>query len=125
MISADDYQKITGTLAPADFNVCLTYAQEILDAHTLYAYVGRDFDSLPAMIAERYKRALALQTMYISQSGGIAAMAEDAPNSVTLGSFSYSGGNTVQSQESVSGSLSPAVRVMLPVLVGYARGLQG
>lgn len=123
-LTAEEFAQITGINAPSDFNVSLVFAQEAIDAHTLYAYVGRDFDSLPAVITERYKRALALQTLYISQMGGVAAMAEDAPNSVSLGSYSYSGGNTAESQSSLSGELSPAVRLLLPVLVGYARGLQ-
>lgn len=124
MITVDEFEELTGTLAPADFVTCLAVAQETVDAYTLYGYVGRDIDSLPSVVRSRYKRALALQTLYISQQGGVAALAEGSPNSVTLGSFSYSGGNTENSQKNVGGMLSPAVRVLMPVLVAFVRGMR-
>lgn len=122
MLNADEYLELTGYTAPADFLVCLAAAQEIVDAYTLYGYVGRDIEALPKVVRDRYKRALAMQTLYISQQGGVSAMSEGSPNSVTLGSFSYSGGNTASSQQNVSSLLSPAVRVFMPVLVAFVRG---
>lgn len=123
-ITVDEFYQLTGKLAPSDFEPCAAIAKENVDAYTLYGYAGRDEESLPADIVRRYKLALALQTMYISQQGGVSAIAEAAPNSVSLGSFSYSGGNTEQSQQSSNAIVSPAVRAIMPILVAYARGLQ-
>ena len=66
-ITADEYQLFTGSLAPADFDKSVMLAQQIIDAHTLYAYVGRDINGLPTRIQITYKQAIAMQTMAISQ----------------------------------------------------------
>ena len=85
MITADEYYQYTGYLAPADFESCKAMARQQLDACTLYAYVGRDFDSLPGLIQTAWKQALALQTCAISQNGGVAGMSQQPQQSVSLG----------------------------------------
>lgn len=120
MITVEEYAKITGELAPADFDACEPMACDILHAHTLYAYAGRDIKALPAYIGEHWKRAVALQVQAISQGGGIAALSEADANSVSLGRFSYSGG----AGGATARLLSPAASALLPLLVAYGRGLK-
>lgn len=122
MIDADEYYKFTGYLAPADFESCLAIAQQRIHAETLYAYVGRDMEQLPGMIRTTLKQAVALQTCAVSQNGGVAGMSQQPQNSVSLGEFSYSNSGDAAAGSSTV-TLSPAVRAILPVLVGYARGL--
>lgn len=124
MLTADEYYAMTGIMPPADFEPCLAYAKQIVDANTLYAYVGRDMNSMPSIIRITYKQALAMQTMAISQRGGIDAASEPAPNSVQIGKFSYSGGTTEVSTRSANDMLSPAVRALLPLLLSYGRGMR-
>lgn len=120
MITADEYAQITGELAPADFDACEPMACDIIHAHTLYAYVGRDIEALPDYIADCWKRAVALQVQSISQGGGIAALSEVEMNTVSLGRFSYSGGTG----RAVARIISPAASALLPLLVAYGRGLK-
>lgn len=122
MLTADEYFAMTGIMPPADFEPCLMYAKQIVDANTLYAYVGRDMSCMPKIIQITYKQALAMQTMAISQRGGIDAASEPSPNSVQIGKFSYSGGTTDVSTRSANDILSPAVRALLPLLLSYGRG---
>ncbi|MDY4007495.1 MAG: hypothetical protein SOY94_01350 [Candidatus Limiplasma sp.] len=120
MITAEEYQALTGELAPADFSPCEAMACETIHAHTLYAYVGRDVESLPDTIRDRLKLAVALQTQGISHGGGVEALGDSGMSSVSLGKFSYSGG-----AENASGGLvSPAASALLPVLTAYGRGLR-
>lgn len=124
MLTADEYFTFTGTLAPEDFNACLALAERMVHGKTLYAYVGRDLEQMPGIIQTTFKQALALQTMTISQKGGVAGYAENDPNTVSLGKFSYSGGNTELSSANANDALSPAVRALLPLLISYGRGLR-
>lgn len=118
-LTASEYATFTQTHVPEDFESCLSYAQQLLDAHTLYAYVGTDESILPAVIRTAYKQALALQTQAISQQGGVTGLANGPIVSATLGKFSYTTGTGGAVQDAVS----PGVRALLPMLVGYARGL--
>lgn len=124
MITADEYAKLVGELAPSDFSACEAAACEMLHAATLYAYVGRDIEKLSETISKRFKLAVALQTQTISYGGGVGEMNDAKLNSVSLGSFSYSGGDKGNSQTNKSASLSPAVLAILPILIAYGRGLR-
>lgn len=123
MITAEEYAKLIGELAPSDFIPCEAIASEIIHASTLYAYIGRDIEKLPEMIRSRMKLAVALQTQAISYGGGVAEMSDARMNSVSLGSFSYSGGNS-GSDNGGGNSLAPSVRAILPILIAYGRGLR-
>ena len=120
MLTADEYFLFTGYLAPADFDSCLAVAEQRIHAETLYAYVGRDMDALPAFIQNTWKQAVALQTCAVSQNGGVAGMSQQPQNSVSLGKFSYTTGG---GEGASAISLSPGARALLPVLIGYGRGL--
>lgn len=124
MLTPDEYVRITGDGAPEDFCACLALAHELIDAHTLYAYVGRDMESLPSGIASRYKRALALQTQAISMRGGVAGMHDMQINSASLGHFSYTVNNSGNAEGTSSSELSAGVSSLMPVLIAYGRGLR-
>ena len=119
MLTADEYFHYTNILAPADFDSCVEIATQQLHAHTLYAYVGRDMESMPEIIQNAWKQAVALQTCAVSQNGGVAGMSQHPQQSMSLGKFSYSGGATASAV-----ALSPAVLAVLPLLVSYGRGLE-
>ena len=121
MLTAEEYFRFTGYLAPADFNSCLAVAEQRIHAETLYAYVGQDMDELPTLIQNTWKQAVALQTCAVSQNGGVAGMSQQPQNSVSLGKFSYStdGGGGASAI-----SLSPGARALLPILISYGRGLR-
>lgn len=123
MITADEYKEMTGSLAPEDFAPCEAVACELVHAATLYAYVGRALDKLPEAITSRLKRAVALQTQAISSGGGVEALGDETMNSVSLGKFSYSGGQS-GGGNAAGGLLSPAVSALVPLLTAYGRGLR-
>lgn len=122
MLTADEYFEYTGYLAPADFNSCLAIAEQQIHAETLYAYVGMDETALPETILAAWKQAVALQTCAVSQNGGVAGMSQQPQSSVSLGKFSYDSGKGAAMVASTV-ALSPAVRAVLPMLIGYARGV--
>lgn len=125
-IDADEYHIFTGYLAPADFDKSVMLAQQIIDAHTLYAYADYDIDTLPDIIKITYKQAVAMQTMAISQRGGVSGSSEESYSSFSIGRFSMSG-KTASSQHSGQVSdelLSPASKALLPMLTAYGRGMR-
>lgn len=127
VISAEDYERFTGSLAPADFDKSVMLAQQIIDAHTLYAYVGRDLAAMPGIIQTTYKQAIAMQTMAISQRGGVAGSTEENYSSVTIGQFSMAGRSTTSSgteEKQNDELLSPAAKALLPLLISFGRGLR-
>lgn len=126
-ITADDYQLFTGSLAPADFDKSVMLAQQIIDAHTLYAYVGRDISAMPGRIQLTYKQAIAMQTMAISQRGGVSGSSDESYSSVTIGKFSMAGRESSSTEAETQKNdelLSPAARALLPLLIAYGRGLR-
>lgn len=126
-IDADEYAYFTGSLAPADFDKSVMLAQQIVDAHTLYAYIGRDLTTMPCIIQTTYKQAIAMQTMAISQRGGVAGSTEENYSSVTIGNFSMSGRSTTSTSTEETAKndlLSPAAKALLPLLTAYGRGLR-
>lgn len=120
-ITAEDFYMFTGILAPADFESCAALAEQQMHGQTLYAYVGVDAETLPSSIRTAWKQAVALQTLAVHQAGGAAGLTQNAPNSVSLGSYSYTGGYA--GMENATTGFSSAVKALLPMLVGYARGL--
>lgn len=122
MLTADEYFLYTGYLAPADFNSCLAVAEQRVHAETLYAYVGRNMDEMPTFIQNTWKQAVALQTCAVSQNGGVAGMSQQPQNSVSLGKFSYTTDGGDGGASAIS--LSPGARALLPILIGYGRGLR-
>lgn len=126
-ITADDYQLFTGSLALADFDKSVMLAQQIIDAHTLYAYVGRDMTAMPSRIQITYKQAIAMQTMAISQRGGVSGSSDESYSSVTIGKFSMAGRESSSTEAEMQKNdelLSPAARALLPLLIAYGRGLR-
>lgn len=124
-LTAEEYYRYTCMLAPADFEACLAMAEQQLHAETLYAYVGRDMGEMPVIVQNTWKQALAMQTMSISQMGGVSGMVESMPSSVSLGKFSYStGGGSGAASGDAETRIAPGVRALLPILVGYGRGLR-
>ena len=115
MLSALDYQALTGEEAPEDFAACLALAQEVLNAHTLGFYAGRDAATLPALIGQTLKHFLAFQTLAVIAAGGVAGAAEPPLAHASLGRFSYTAGAGAQAP-------CPAAATVLPLLVSYARG---
>lgn len=127
VISAEDYERFTGSLAPADFDKSVMLAQQIVDAHTLYAYVGRDLGAMPGIIQTTYKQAIAMQTMAISQRGGVSGSSDESYSSVTIGKFSMAGRESSSTEAETQKNdelLSPAARALLPLLIAYGRGLR-
>lgn len=126
-ITEEEYAFYTGSLAPGDFDKSAILAQQIVDAHTLYAYVGRDLEKLPSLIRETYKQAVAVQTMAISQRGGVSGSSEESYSSVSIGRFSMAGKTSSSSTEGKEASnelVSPAAKALFPMLVSFGRGLQ-
>ena len=106
----------------------LAAAESLIDAATLYGYVGRDPDGLPAYIAGRLREAVAYQAQYILQQGGVDAFnsGDGELGSASLGKFSYGRGSGGSGSRSVGGDLqlSPLARTNIPLLRAYARTLR-
>lgn len=126
MITAEEYLAITGEEAPDDFAQSEAAAADRIHAMTLYAYVSRDLNALPVEIADRLRRAVALQTQYVSLQGGAAAAGTTGEmSSVKLGDFSYTMASGTEAKETTTQSvLAPAVSPLLPLLIAYGRGLR-
>ena len=117
-ITQEEYQTLANCEAPEDFAQLLAYAESIVDAHTLFAFVNRSLASLPSVITERLKLVCALQVQHLAQLGGLSALGAAAYSSANLGSFSYS-----LSSEENSHSLAKSVQQLTPLLVAYARSV--
>lgn len=79
-------------------------------------------NSMPGIIRNAWEQALAIQTLAISQQGGVAGASDTSPVSATLGKFSYSEDGS--GGASTAGILSPGAKALLPLLLGYGRGLR-
>lgn len=119
-----------GELENADVYAAIGAAETAVDAATLYGYVGRDPDALPAYIADRLREAVAYQAQYILQQGGADAFnsGDGELGSVSLGKFSYGRGSGGSGSGSGSAGgdlqLSPLARANIPLLRAYARTLR-
>lgn len=119
MIDKADYTAITGAEPPEDFATCLQLAQEHIHLTTGYAYTC-DVRSLPRMVVDRLKAAVAYQVQFVHLMGGLEGVQGPDAQSASLGSFSYSGESGAVSQRMRT---APAAAVYLPFLVAYARGM--
>jgi hypothetical protein len=127
-----DYAEITGDTGDIpDFSAVCSLAEAVIDAHTLYGYVGRDITSLPAYIASVLKQAVAYQAQYIIQLGGTEGANDPGGDmgTVSLGKFSYSAGSRNGSSGDSSDSsggipLSKAAAAHIPLLKAYVNTMR-
>ncbi|MEG0271263.1 MAG: hypothetical protein RSB91_03100 [Clostridia bacterium] len=119
MLTGTQFTVLTGQAVPDDFALCEGLACEAVHAHTLHAFVGREVSALPSCIADRLQLAVALQTLAISEGGGVSAAAEPSMGGVTLGRFSIGGAGSGGAY-----ALSPTVRALLSLPMAYARGIR-
>ena len=113
-LTSTDYERITGREAPQDFAALCQAAQGAVDARTLYGYAGRE--GLPAPIRDALQRAVAYEAARLQGLGGIAG-ATDAETGGSLGSYATGG------QPQSRGRLNPLTERLLPLLIGYLRGV--
>ena len=133
-ITASEYLRIThihdpDELSGADINAAISAAEAVIDAATLYGYVGRETGDLPVYIADRLREAVAYQAQYIIQQGGADALnsGDNELGSVSLGKFSYGRVGSSGGVGSTAGSdlpLSPLARANIPLLRAYANTLR-
>lgn len=122
ILTAEKYQQITGEAAPSGFAQLEALAEERVHARTLYAYVGRNLSDIPSIITDRLYMAIAYETRAIDLAGGMDAMAGLDAQSMSLGSFSYSGGGGKDGQ-GANARLCDGAEVLIPMLIGYGRGM--
>ena len=122
ILTSSEYETIMAQEAPTDFDLCEGMAEEVVHAHTLYAYVGRTVSELPTEIGGRLKRCVAYQTKAVHDAGGAGAIGMSEGGTVSLGSFSYSGGGA--SSGSAASALCDGAAMIMPVLVAYGRELR-
>ena len=128
-ISINTYCRLTGAPWPeadgdwTELESALKLAEAIIDAATLYGYVG-DID-VPPYIARKYEEAVAFQALYITQIGGVADFNNLDLSNVSLGKFSYSRGGNGRTGGSDNGSgslpISPIASANIPLLRAYVR----
>ena len=123
-ITKEDYKALTGEEALEDIEQMITVAEAVVDAHTLYGYVGRELSALPEFISQKLKETIVWQVQYIQQLGGVAGANSADYSSVGLGQFNYSHSSSQQTAKSPSLPLSEAAAVNIPLLIGFARGLR-
>lgn len=121
-LTAEEYTTITGQAAPEDFAILESVAAEVVDRLTLYGYVGRDIASLPEFVRQKLKATVAFQVMHLDEQG-LAGVNEPGMNSVSLGKFSYSGGNGSIGTENSNENQSQLMLTNVPFLVAYMRGV--
>ncbi|MGM0816044.1 MAG: hypothetical protein ACQEUO_11000 [Bacillota bacterium] len=86
-----------GAPAPTDkdLNRYIKRASDVIDQVTGYKLYGDKFDKLPDVIKDIVRKATAAQVEFYVVKGGDAALnaGENSMDSVSVGSFSYSGGS--------------------------------
>jgi hypothetical protein len=112
LLTRAEYESITGTLVPDDFEILLTMVQGDFDAMTLYYYSDSTLADAPLVIRGTLKRYLAYKVLGASEAGGIVAGTEQTPQSVSIGKISFSG----------SKGSNPAADRLLPLLLSYTNG---
>lgn len=117
MLTAERYEALTGQSAPDDLPAVAAMAETILHARTLQLLRGRE---LTGFALETWEQALALQTAFIIDRGGVAGLADSTAGSITLGRFSVS---TQTDRSAEAQALSPAAASLLPTLLAIGRGL--
>lgn len=126
MLTAIDFSGITGQPIPDEdgFSRLLADAEQQLHTHTLYAYVGRDMETLPEIIRDHWQRALAWQVYFLHQQGGMAAQASGTVAAgFSIGDLTVNGSGS-SGRSSAADELSPTVRSLLPMLLAFGRGLR-
>lgn len=130
-IGINEYHRLTGAPIPidpdgwAELESALKLAEAIIDAATLYGYVGGVM--VPPYIARKYEETVAFQALYITQIGGVEDFNNLDLSNVSLGKFSYSRGGTGTGRTggSDSGSsalpISPIAASNIPLLRAYVR----
>jgi hypothetical protein len=112
LLTSQEYEAITGELAPEDFDVLLMMVQGEFDAMTLHYYNNITLTDAPQVIQDTLKRYLAYKVLGAGEAGGIAAGTEQSPQSITVGKISFS---------SSKGS-NPTADLLLPLLISYTNG---
>ena len=79
---------------------------------------GRSLAELPDVVRADVERATAIQMQYLSSQGGVAAINDIGAPNMTLGKFSYSGGDA----DSAGGMESPLLPDLLAYVCAYLRG---
>ncbi len=120
-IDADFYTMFWGTAAvPDDFNMLVSMASTQIDATCRYR-IGANLGNYTGDVKSRIQSAVAVQTKYLSDRGGVsAAMGISEVSSATIGSFSYS--TSSEKSEAISGmDIAPlAVTYLLSTGLMYA-----
>lgn len=117
MLTADRYEALTGQSAPDDLPAAAALAETLLHARTMQLLRKCE---LTGFALETWEQALALQTAFIIERGGMAALADSAAGSITLGRFSVS---SQADSRAEAQALSPAAASLLPTLIAIGRGL--
>lgn len=119
-MTPERFTALTGQTPPDDFPAVIALAETILHARTMHLLRGH---TLTGAALATWEQALALQAAYVTGQGGAAGLAQamGAGASVTLGSFSISGGNTDAIPQDVA--LCPAAAALLPTLTAIGRGI--
>lgn len=124
MLTATDYATITGQSVPDNFAALAADAEAQLHTHTLWAFAGRDLDTLPEIVRLTWQRALSWQVYYLHRQGGMAAQAEGILSAgYSIGDLSVNG-TGASGQSASADALSPVARELLPLLLAFGRGLR-
>ncbi|MEC2212645.1 hypothetical protein P9G44_18365 [Bacillus paralicheniformis] len=127
-----DYYKndYLGAPAPSDeeLNRYIKRASDIIDEVTSYRLYGGKFDKIPDIIQDIVRKATAAQVEFYVVKGGAAEVdAGEGSNmdSVSVGSFSYSGGSGGADSNSGrdAGRISPAALSLLSTTGLLYRGV--
>ena len=117
-IGTEQYIQYTGEAPPDDFDVLADMAAMAVDRVTLYRLRGRSLAELPDVVRADVERATAIQMQYLSSQGGVAAINDIGAPNMTLGKFSYSGGDA----DSAGGMESPLLPDLLAYVCAHLRG---
>ena len=120
MLTADRYEALTGQSAPDDLPAAAALAETLLHARTMQLLRKCE---LTGFALETWEQALALQTAFIIERGGVAALAGSTAGSITLGRFSVSSQADSRAADTEAWVLSPAAAALLPTLIAIGRGL--
>jgi len=98
LITVQEYLKHNpdpGTESEAEVVSVLEISEQVIFSHTM----GRsgNYDSYPANVQERIRKAVCYQADYIFANGGRSFIDGTIPESATVGSFSYSLGGSEKS----------------------------
>lgn len=116
-----DYYKNDYIGAPApsdeDLNRYIKRASDIIDEVTSYRLYGNKFDKMPDIIKDIVSKATAAQVEFYVVKAGTAEVnaGSSSMDSVSVGSFSYSGGSGGSERNSVrnAGRISPTALSLL------------